>query len=120
MKPRRGRIVYPELSASRRVARLGVKGALGWVFLIPAADDQGRVAGDAAALKDRLVPHFEEITAEDVETALTAMERERLVIRYRAGGQHLIQIADWWKWQARLTYKRPSYHPAPEGWGGTG
>lgn len=114
MRRGRGRILYPEVSASRRVARLGVKGALLWTWLLPHCDDQGRIAGDA--LKERLVPHFEEVTAEDVETALQAMERERLIIRYRGAGQQLTQIADWWKWQARLTYKRPSYHPAPEGW----
>ena len=115
-RPKRGRIVYPELSDSRRVARLSITGALLWTWLLPHADDQGRLAGDAAALRDRLVPHFAEITAEDVETALQAMEREHLVLRYVVHRQHLIQISDWWKWQARLKYKRPSYHQAPDGW----
>ncbi len=114
--PKRGRVLYGEIFDSRRVARLGVKGALLWCFMLPAADSQGRIHGDAVALRDRLVPHFPEVIAGDVETALEAMVRERLIRRYKVHRQPFIQILDWWKWNSRLTYKRPSGHPAPQDW----
>ncbi len=114
-KPKKGRIAYPSVSDSMRVARLGVTGALLWLILITHADDQGRLPG--GALRERLVPHFGGISVGDVDGALEAMERERLVTRYRSPmWGALVQIRDWWKWQGGLTYKRPSMYDPPDGW----
>lgn len=115
-KLKRGQILYAEIFDSRRVARLGVKGALLWCFMLPACDDQGRLRGDAVALKERLLSHFAEVIAGDVEAALEAMQVQRLVLRYKAYGQHFCQVLDWWQWNTRRTYKHPSYHPAPQDW----
>lgn len=114
---RRGRIVYPELSDSRRVARLGIVGALLWTWLIPHCNDQGRLQGGASALRGRLVPHFEGISDGDVEAALQAMVRERLILRYSGDFQGpLIQVTDWWKYNGRMVFKHPSPLVAPDGW----
>lgn len=115
-KPKRGRIVYPSVSDSLRVGRLGVTGALLWLLLIPQCDDQGRVEGDPSKLRERLVPHIEGVSTEDVETALLAMACERLIVRYRSWGKPLVQVVDWWAYNSRLVYKNPSYLPAPNGW----
>jgi len=115
-KTKRGRILYPSVSDSPRVARLSLTGALLWDYLLVHSDDQGRIAGDASALRERLVPFRGDVTTADVETALEEMARERLILRYTVYRRPLVQIVDWWKWQGRLGCKHPSVHPAPEGW----
>ncbi len=116
-KPKRGRILYPSVSDSLRVARLSLAGALLWDYLIAHADDQGRIVGDASELRERLVPLRGDVTTADVEAGLEGMARERLILRYRPPAMRaLVQIRDWHKWNARLTYKHASYLTAPDGW----
>ncbi len=116
-KRKRGRILYPSISTSPRVARLSLVGALLWDYLIAHADDQGRLLGDASALRERLMPLRQDVTTADVEEGLEGMVRERLILRYRPPKMvPLIQIADWQKWNARMTYKHVSYLTAPSGW----
>lgn len=95
---------------------MGVKGALLFTWLLAHADDQGRQVGSARTVKALVVPLIEEITLEDVETALAAMEEVGLVIRYASSKTQLLQIRDWWEFQSGLRVKYESRYPAPEGW----
>jgi hypothetical protein len=114
-KTRKGRILFPQVTQSRRVGRLGARGALIYTWLLSGCDDQGRIPGDAAELKEELAPFVDDVTADDIEGALAQMERLELVIQYeeRFEGVVLTQVVDWWRWQGRLRYKQPSDYQAP-------
>ena len=117
-KRRRGRILYPEVSDSHRLARLTLTGALLWDYLIAHANDQGRLKeGVVGALRMRLMPLRRDVEDADIETALAGMVRERLILRYSGDFQGpLIQITDWWKYNGRMVFKHPSPLLAPDGW----
>ena len=113
------RLIYASISTSERVSRLGVKGALLFTWLIAHCDGQGRYAGSERKLKVEVVPFLEDITEDDIDQALSAMEEEKLIFRYSdRHGRGLIQVLDWWQWQTGLRIKTPSrYEPPPiEGW----
>jgi hypothetical protein len=110
------RLLYQTISASERIAGLGAKGALIYTWLLAHADDQGRYAGGARKVKIQVVPLIDEISEKEVESTLAAMAKVHLVIRYSGGGTQLVQITDWWEFQAGLRFKFASRYPAPEGW----
>jgi DNA-binding transcriptional ArsR family regulator len=116
MKDVKGRVLFPRISDSRRVSRLGARGALVYTWLLPHCDDQGRILGDAHHLKETLAPHLDDLIPEDIEWALEQMTTMELVIRYVGEDQPLLQVTDWWRWQGSLRYKYPSENPPPPEW----
>lgn len=118
MGSKKAALVWPTICDSERMASLGVKGALVYTWMLARADRQGRFAGNAKRVKALVVPFMDEITAEDVERALLAMETEGLILRYTdpSTGRSLIQVADWWEYNAGAKYITASKWPPPEGW----
>ncbi len=112
----RARLLYSTISTSERIAGLGVKGALLFTWLLAHADDQGRYAGSAKKVKAQVVPLIDGISNEDVEKALEDMAEAHLIIQYTSGGSSLIQVQDWWDFQAGLRVRYASRYPPPEGW----
>lgn len=114
----RAAILFRSISASSRVADLGIKGALVYTWLLAHCDDQGRLAGNAKRVKALVVPLLDEITEEDVERALWVMHRECLVVLYSDPdiGRDLIQVVDWWEHNSGLRIIRASKHLPPPGW----
>jgi len=113
----KARLIYSSISTSERVASLGLKGALLFTWLLAHCDGQGRYAGSARKVKAEVAPMLDEITVDDVEEALGAMEAARLIVRYsdeRFGS--LMQVADWWEYNAGLRIREPSRYPPPEDW----
>lgn len=113
------RLIYASISTSERVSRLRVKGALVFTWLIAHCDGQGRYAGSERKIKVEVVPFLEEITEDDIEQALKAMEEEMLIHLYTdSQARGLIQVLDWWQWQTGLRIRTPSrYDPPPiEDW----
>ena len=111
------RLIYNSISTSERVSSLGVKGALLYTWLITHCDAQGRLPGKPRIIKQLVVPFVDEITVEDVTQALESMEDKKLVTLYKDDtGRSLIQVLDWWEWQAGLRYKSASRYQAPQGW----
>lgn len=112
----RARLLYSTISTSERVSGLGVRGALLFTWFLAHCDDQGRYAGSVRKVKYEVVPLIDEITAEDVEAALEAMDGADLVIRYSEDGRDYIQVVDWWAFNAKLRYTSKSRYPPPENW----
>ena len=122
------RLVYSSISTSERVNELGAKGMLLYILLIAHADGQGRLSGSSKAIKAMVAPLLDELTVDDIEQALDTMQSKDLVIRYIElegkiyayslddVGRPLIQIADWWEWQDRLSIKTASHYPPPPEW----
>jgi hypothetical protein len=79
------RLLYYTISTSERVSALGAKGALIYTWLLSHCDDQGRFAGSTNKVKALVVPLIDDIAIDDVESALAAMEENKLIIRYAAG-----------------------------------
>lgn len=120
----RARMLSPTISTSERVNLLSLKDALLYTWLLPHADDQGRLTGVPITIKALVVPLREDLSVEDVDRALSEMEDLELIQRYsayEAGGwkvgkdDRVIQINDWWDYQ-RLHDPQPSKYPAPKGW----
>jgi hypothetical protein len=90
------RLIYNSISFSERIARLGVKGALLYTWLITHCDTQGRLPGKPRGIKQQVVPYLDEITVNDVVCALESMENEKLIVCYYDNkGRPLIQVTDW-------------------------
>jgi len=114
----RAGILFRSISASSRVADLGVKGALVYTWLLAHCDDQGRLAADAKRVKALVVPLLEEITVDDVGHALEGMVEESLIIKYKDPdtGRALIQVVVWWEYNSGLRIISASKYSSPYGW----
>lgn len=112
----RARLIYSTISTSERVSGLGLKGALLFTWFLAHCDDQGRYVGGVRKVKGEVVPLLDEVTVEDIQTALEAMDDADLIIRYSEGSRQYIQVTDWWEFNAGLRYTSKSRHPAPDNW----
>lgn len=112
----RARLIYSTVSTSERISNLGFKGALLFTWFLAHCDDQGRYCGTSRKVKYEVVPLFDDITVEDVETSLKAMDEADLIIRYSEFRRDYIQVTDWWEFNAKLRYTAKSRHPPPENW----
>lgn len=111
------RAIYPELCDSRSLARCGIVANALWPRLIAKADDQGRLAGDAADVLAECFPKMlGKVSLRQVQTALDELQANAQVRLYAAEGEPYIQITTWWSWQAAQRRAYPSRHPAPDGW----
>ena len=111
------RLIYSTISTSERVAKLGVKGALLFTWLITHCDSQGRMPGKPTIVKQTVVPFIEDFTVEDVDQCLRLMYKARLVKLYTDDKEReLIQVVDWWEWQTGLRYRSSSHYQPPRGW----
>ena len=110
------RLIYSSISTSEKVANLGVKGALLFIWLITHCDTQGKIPGKPSILRQVVVPFIEGISLEDINAVLNLMEGQKLIKCYKdSKGSLLIQVLDWWQWQTSLKYKTASHYEAPDG-----
>ena len=113
----KARLLYSTISASERVSGLGAKGALVYTWLLAHCDDQGRFSGTPRKVKALVLPLVDEVSVDEIDTALDAMEQADLIIRYCSGVHHdLIQVTDWWEYNQGLRVVAPSRYPPPPGW----
>lgn len=85
-----------------------------WIGLFAVvADDQGRMLDSPALIRSKVFPYDEQVTVEQVEAALVKMNGQ--LTRYEADGKKLIQMVNWWKYQAP-SWATPSKYPAPPLW----
>lgn len=111
------RAIYPELCDSRSLARCGMVANALWPRLVAKADDQGRLAGDAADVLAECFPKMlAKVTLRQVQTALDELVGVGQVIAYVVDGEPYLQLRTWWNWQHGQRRAYPSRHPAPDGW----
>lgn len=116
-KRAKARLLYPEISLSERLGALGSKAALVYTWLLPAADDQGRVEGSPRRIKTLMLPFVDDVSVGDIQEALTGLESAGMVILYADDhDRSLIQIMEWFEYQGGLRHKNPSRHRPPPGW----
>jgi hypothetical protein len=85
-----------------------------WHGIIVTADDQGRMPGLSAAVRSMVWP-LDDISVEEVESDLVALEANGMIERYHFDGKSYLQIINWWKYQ-KMQWAGESSYPPPEGW----
>lgn len=111
------RAIYPDACRSLQLAAVSADAERIFWRLVSQADDQGRLEGDAYAMKALLVPRIEKLTPRRVTDLLAELQRHELVRLYTAKPfDHLVQLVTWWRWQAGMRRAYPSKWPAPDGW----
>jgi hypothetical protein len=120
----RGRMLWGSISTSERVNRLSLKAALLYTWLLPHADDQGRMSANPATIKAVVIPMRDDISLDEIEYLLLEIEKARLIRVYtpsKAIGWSpndrdlMLQINEWWDYQA-LREPKASRYPPPRGW----
>lgn len=109
------RAVYPSAATSLSLARCSVEAQLLFTRLIAAADDQGRLQGDPMLVKSQCLPLVDRATSKAVDRWLAELATNKMILRYEAHDQPLVQIVNWWPHQGWLRHLFPSRWPAPEG-----
>ena len=118
----RHRSISTDISTDTQVAELAEHGPLPlllYTWAIPHADDWGRMTGDPRQFKLLVCPGLD-VTAKDVEQALTAIAEVGLWLRYEVAGKWYIAFppSSWFKHQnyipkSKRQAERSSY-PAPQ------
>jgi DnaD/phage-associated family protein len=106
------RMVSKVISISEKVNSLSLFGRLLYTWMIPHADDFGRLPGSPAKVRALVVPMADE-TVKDVEQALADMHERGLIIWYEVDGERFIQITNFEKHQQGLHKRTKSKFPEP-------
>lgn len=111
----RGRLVATDIFEDDFFMGLDNLQRLVWLGLIVrVADDQGRLQDNPALIRSAIFP-ADDVTTQEVETALILFAQSNRIERYTADGKRLIQIVNWWKYQTPAWAARSRY-AAPAGW----
>lgn len=108
------RMIDPAFWQSETVASLNIEQRYLFIGLFSNADDQGRLRGHSALIRNTVFP-YDEIALEQIERDLKALEAVGTIILYQVDGKTYIQIANWWKYQ-HPQWAYPSEYPSPKGW----
>lgn len=109
-----GRIIKTAISVSEQVNDMSLAAALLFTWMIPHADDFGRMAGSARKIKALVVPMRNDITPDKVDKCLEEMEKGGLIKRYCVNGETYIQLPKWDEHQSGLHKRTRSKFPEPE------
>lgn len=107
------RMISKSISISEKVNSLSLFGRLLFTWMIPHADDFGRLPGSPAKIKALVIPMFEE-TVKDVESALEDMSASGLILWYTVNGDKYIQINNFEEHQTGLHKRTDSKYPDPK------
>lgn len=103
------RMLSKVISVSEKVNMLPeIFDMLLFTWMIPHADDYGRLPGSPAKIKALVVPMIDRSLLQ-VKQSLERLEEQKLILWYEAGGEKLIQIVDNEKHQQGLKGKKAKY-----------
>lgn len=108
------RMIDPAFWQSESMAHLTTDQRFLFIGLFSNADDQGRLKGHPALIRNAIFP-FDDPSLSKIQDDLNAIEAIGSITQYKAGGKTLIQINGWWDYQSP-PWAYPSEIPAPEGW----
>jgi len=111
----KGRFISKEISLDKRVNSLSDSTSmLGFTWLIPHLDCEGRTYGDPAIVKSLIFPRRPDITAEVVEDYIQEWAAAGLIILYEADDDIYIQFPNFDKHQVGLRKDREPASSIPE------
>lgn len=105
-------MVSKVISISEKVNSLSLFGRLLYTWMIPHADDFGRLPGSPAKVRALVVPMADE-TVKEVEAALQEMASIGLTIWYEVDGERFLQINNFEEHQQGLHKRTKSKFPEP-------
>lgn len=109
----RGRMISKAISLDAKVNALSDDTArLLWTWLIPHLDSEGRMYGDAQAIKSIVFPRRSISTAK-VEKILQQLEEKKLIIRYSVDGNTYLSAPNFEKHQSGIRKDRESPSQIP-------
>src|SRR5262249_22117461 len=89
------RTIKPEMLQHPKVGRLTDRQIRLWVGLITQADDEGRLVADAGQLRFLVFGYFPDVSEGDVNEALEAIARVRLIQLYNVDDVRYAWIVGW-------------------------
>jgi hypothetical protein len=107
-------MIDPAFWQSESIARLTTDQRFLFIGLFSNADDQGRLKGHPALIRNAIFP-FDDPPLSKIQDDLNAIEAIGSITQYKVGSKALIQINGWWDYQSP-PWAYPSEIPAPEGW----
>lgn len=106
------RMISKVISISEKVNSLSLFGRLLYTWMIPHADDFGRLPGSPAKIRALVVPMGDE-TIKDVEATLHDMATRELINWYEVEGEKYIEISSFDDHQSGLHKRTKSKFPEP-------
>ncbi len=104
------RILKDTICTSDNLNRLALEIIAVYFLLLVVCDDHGRTIAKAEIIKGRCFPLRPDVTVQNIENWLIALEREELITRYVIDGRQYLQVAKWTK-HNRLRAKFSKYPP---------
>ena len=83
-----------------------------FTWMIPHADDYGRLPGSPAKVKALVVPMLDR-SINDIQRSMQRLEDQKLIVCYESNGEMAIQIVDFEKHQIGLKGKKASKYSTP-------
>jgi DNA replication protein DnaC len=106
------RMIGKSISLSDQVNSMPVYGQLLFTWMVPHADDWGRMRGKPSVVKATVVP-LHDVTLEQIDECLNAMAAARLILRYVVDGEQFICFPKWDQHQTGLHKRVASKIPPP-------
>ncbi len=108
-----GRILKTQISHSEQVNDLPLAAAFLFTWMIPHADDFGRLPGSARKIKAIVVPMKDEFNSQNVEVYLQEMHSKGLILLYFVNNERYIQMFKFESHQSGLHKRTKSKFPDP-------
>lgn len=102
-----GRILKTQISLSEQVNDLSLKAALLFTWMIPHADDFGRLPDSSRRIKAMVAPMRDDISCVDVDSCICEMVESGLILRMN-GAEPFLQFPSWDTHQSGLKQKSES------------
>jgi len=111
----KGRMISSEIWEDDYFIELSLLERMIWIGLLTcSADDQGRMQDNSRLIHSQLFP-VDDLDDNLIENALEKFSNSGKIIRYISDGRRIIQIKNWWKYQAPRWAGKSKYKP-PKGW----
>ena len=114
MSKTKRRMIEPSFWTSESIASLELRQRYLFIGLFSNADDQGRLKGHPALIRNTVYP-FDDPPLEQIESDLERLQSIECIKLYQVNKKTYIQILNWWEYQ-HPQWAYPSELPAPEGW----
>lgn len=90
----KARMLHKTISVSEQVSNLSIQAQLLFTWLIPHADDEGRLKGNPKHIKVMVVP-CHQWTPEQVQDFLEEIDKQGLINFWEKDGQRYIEFPNW-------------------------
>lgn len=110
------RTIEPSIWRDEFFTSLSMLERLLWIGILSrCADDQGRLANNAALIRSDVFP-VDDVPLDEIRQAVQKFIDQGKLHSYSMNGKELLQISNWWKYQSNARWMSASILPPPEKW----